>query len=187
MTSTVLEALIARDLLELLDAVCRARGVTREELCGRTRTKNIALARRELWWRLRRHPGMSYDEIGRLFERNRTTIMGGIALVPSRERRRGFARVDSALLLAMARARQRCYFLRGGLILASAAGARVCAVGDRCAVQKELAGRRLEDADAPDLVGIAVCAVAVSAVAHAVVPDVDARAPGPFSKRSSMN
>ena len=76
--TTILEALTSRDLLELLDAVCRARGVTREELCGRGRTKNVALARQELWWHLRRHPGMSYDEIGRLFDRNRTTIMGGV-------------------------------------------------------------------------------------------------------------
>jgi chromosomal replication initiation ATPase DnaA len=76
--SNILEALASRDLLDLLDSVCRARGVTREELCGRRRTKNVVFARQELWWHLRRHPGMSYDEIGRLFDRNRTTIMGGV-------------------------------------------------------------------------------------------------------------
>jgi chromosomal replication initiation ATPase DnaA len=77
-TATVLDALTARDLLALLDTICQARGVTREALCGRGRTKTVALARQELWWRLRRHPGMSYDEIARLFDRNRTTIMGGV-------------------------------------------------------------------------------------------------------------
>lgn len=74
----ILEALTARDLLGLLDAVCQARGVTREELCGRGRTKNVAFARQELWWHLRRSPGMSFAEIGRLFDRNHTTVMAGI-------------------------------------------------------------------------------------------------------------
>lgn len=77
-TSSVVDALTRRDLLALLDEICLARRVTREEVCGRGRTKNVALARQELWARLRRHPGMSYEEIGRLFDRNRTTIMAGI-------------------------------------------------------------------------------------------------------------
>lgn len=77
-SSTILEALTDRDLLSLLDSVCRTRGVTREEVCGRRRTKNVSFARQELWWHLRRHPGMSYDEIARLFGRNRTTIMSGV-------------------------------------------------------------------------------------------------------------
>ena len=76
--SNVLEALASRDLLSLLDSVCLSRRVTREEVCGRRRTKNVSLARQELWWHLRRFPGMSYDEIGRLFDRNRTTVMAGI-------------------------------------------------------------------------------------------------------------
>ncbi len=74
----VLEALACRGLLDLLDTVCSARCVTREELCGRLRTKNVASARHELWSRLRRDPGMSYDEIARLFGRDRTTVMAGV-------------------------------------------------------------------------------------------------------------
>ena len=77
-TTTILEALACRELLDLLDSVCRDRRVTREEVCGRQRTKNVSYARRELWWRLRHHPGMSYDEIGRLFDRSRTTVMSGV-------------------------------------------------------------------------------------------------------------
>ena len=76
--SMILDALESRDLLALLDTVCHARGVTREELCGRRRTKNVASARQELWWHLRRSPGMSYAEIGRLFGRNHTTVMAGV-------------------------------------------------------------------------------------------------------------
>ena len=77
----ILEALRERDLLELLDRVCQARGVTREEVCGRCRTKNVARARHELWWELRRHPGMSYGEIARLFDRNHSTVMTGVRAV----------------------------------------------------------------------------------------------------------
>ncbi len=74
----IVEALRDRDLLDLLDAVCRRRSVTREEVCGRGRTRNVARARHELWWELRRNPGMSFGEIGRLFDRNHTTVMTGV-------------------------------------------------------------------------------------------------------------
>ncbi len=79
-STTVIDALDVRDLLGLVDHVCRARGVTREEVCGRGRTKAVALARHELWWRLRHHPEMSfsYVEIGRLFDRHHTSVFAGI-------------------------------------------------------------------------------------------------------------
>ena len=80
--------LAARDLLDLVDEVCRARGVTRDELCGRGRTKAVASARRELWRRLRQHPGLSYsyEEIGRLFDRDHATVLSGVR---AHERTRG--------------------------------------------------------------------------------------------------
>ena len=74
----ILEALRDRGLLDLLDAVCRRRNVAREEVCGRGRTRSVSRARHELWWELRRHPGMSFGEIGRLFARNHTTVMMGV-------------------------------------------------------------------------------------------------------------
>ena len=74
----ILDGLCERDLVGLLDDICRTRGVTREEVCGRKRTKNVARARQELWSRLRRDPGMSYGEIARLFGRNHTTVMTGV-------------------------------------------------------------------------------------------------------------
>ena len=76
--SEILEGLARRELLSALDIICRSRSVTREEVCGRGRTKNVSLARHELWTHLRRDPGMSYEEIGRLFDRDRTTIMAGV-------------------------------------------------------------------------------------------------------------
>lgn len=78
--AAVLDALRARDLLGLVDDVCRARRVTREEVCSRARTKAIALARHELWWRLRNHAELhfSYEELGRLFARHHSTVLHGI-------------------------------------------------------------------------------------------------------------
>jgi chromosomal replication initiation ATPase DnaA len=80
--------LAVRDLLELVDEVCRARRITREELCGRGRTKAVASARRELWWRLRHHQELSfsYEEIGRLFDRDHATVISGVR---AHERSRG--------------------------------------------------------------------------------------------------
>jgi len=78
--TTVLESLGVRHLLELLDEICRHRAVTRDEVCGRTRTKAVACARHELWWRLRNDPKVrfSFEEIGRLFRRHHATVIHGV-------------------------------------------------------------------------------------------------------------
>jgi len=78
--AAIVDKLAARDLLAVVDDVCRARRITREELCGRGRTKAVATARRELWWRLRHHPDLSfsYAEIGRLFGRDHATVISGV-------------------------------------------------------------------------------------------------------------
>jgi hypothetical protein len=78
--TTIIDALNTRDLLGYLDAICRLRNVTREEICGRGRTKAIAAARHELWWHLRHHPSFrfSYEELGRLFDRNHSTVLQGV-------------------------------------------------------------------------------------------------------------
>jgi chromosomal replication initiation ATPase DnaA len=78
--AAIVDELAVRDLLGIVDEVCRARRVTRVELCGRARTKAVASARRELWWRLRHHPELffSYEDIGRLFGRNHSTVISGV-------------------------------------------------------------------------------------------------------------
>ena len=77
---SVLEALTVRDLTELLDDVCRHHHVTRDEICGRTRTRMVCNARHDLWRRLYHHDsfGFSYVEIGRMFGRHHTTVLHGI-------------------------------------------------------------------------------------------------------------
>ena len=80
-TNRVVTRLAERDLLELVDAVGRRRGVTRAELCGRRRTTAIARARQEAWWLLRNDPlrCFSYTEIASLFERDHSTVLAGVA------------------------------------------------------------------------------------------------------------
>ncbi len=76
----VIANLKIRGLLDLADHVCVRRGVTREQLCGRGQTRSVARARHELWYLMLKHPERyySHSEIGWLFERNHTTIMGGV-------------------------------------------------------------------------------------------------------------
>ena len=80
-SDAILAALAVRGLLQLVDAVCARRGVTRQELCGAGRTRAVASARHELWWLVRNHPERhySYPEIGRLFHRDPSTIVCGVA------------------------------------------------------------------------------------------------------------
>ena len=76
----VFRALRARNLLPLLDEVCRLRGVMNYELCGRSRSKSATRARHELWWRIRNHPDLcfSYFEIARLFGCDHSTVSHGV-------------------------------------------------------------------------------------------------------------
>lgn len=57
-----------------LVAVAAARGVTVEEITGRSRTRCIARARQEVCRRLRDH-GWSYPRIGRFLGLDHTTVM----------------------------------------------------------------------------------------------------------------
>lgn len=80
-TAHVVDALRARDLLELALEVCKTRGVLLQDLCGRTRAQSVARARHEAWWRIRNHPERYYSlfEIARLFERDPATVSVGVA------------------------------------------------------------------------------------------------------------
>jgi chromosomal replication initiation ATPase DnaA len=75
------DQLRARDLLTLVSDVCKRRGVTLDEVCGRARSQAISRARQEVWWRIRHHPerSYSYPEIARLFARDHSTILAGIS------------------------------------------------------------------------------------------------------------
>jgi chromosomal replication initiation ATPase DnaA len=76
----LVDALRARDLLELVLDVCRARGVLLHDLCGRARSQSVCRARHEVWWCIRHHPERSYSlgEIARLFGRDPSTVFDGV-------------------------------------------------------------------------------------------------------------
>lgn len=76
----VIDDLRRRGLWHLVETVCERRGVTPDEVCGRTRTRSVARARHELWWMIRTLPGRhySYSEVGRMFRCNPATILQGI-------------------------------------------------------------------------------------------------------------
>jgi chromosomal replication initiation ATPase DnaA len=79
-SAVVLEALCERDLDGIAAEVAAQRGVPLHDLCGRGRTRSVARARQEVWWRIRHHPEryLSLPEIARLFGRDHTTILAGI-------------------------------------------------------------------------------------------------------------
>ena len=83
----VIDNLRVRGLLDLVDNVCLRRGITRDELCGRCRTRALTRARHELWYLILEHPERYYSqsEIGRLFERDHTTVASGIRAHQQRE------------------------------------------------------------------------------------------------------
>jgi chromosomal replication initiation ATPase DnaA len=83
----VLEDLRAHELLELVEDVRRRRGVALTELCGKSRTQNVAAARQELWWRIRHHPERCYSlpEIARLFGRDHSTVRTGLLAYQRRQ------------------------------------------------------------------------------------------------------
>lgn len=76
-----LTALAAHGLLGLLDEVCARRGVTREEVCSRQRTRAVTAARHELWHLIRQLPERHYSfpEIARLFRRDPSSVLHGVA------------------------------------------------------------------------------------------------------------
>lgn len=80
MIESILDSLAGRDLVEILDEVCRRRAVTRVEVCGAGRTKAVVRAHHELWWLLRHHAEacFSFEEIGRLFRRDHATVIHGV-------------------------------------------------------------------------------------------------------------
>lgn len=77
---TIARELSERALLPLVLLVCERRGVLLDELCGRCRSRAVASARHEIWYLLRHDPAkcFSFLEIGRIFDRDHTTIRSGI-------------------------------------------------------------------------------------------------------------
>jgi len=76
----LIDSLRSRDLFDLVLEICRARGVLVHDVCGRGRSRSVSAARHEAWWRIRHHPARCYSlsDIGRLFDRDHSTILCGL-------------------------------------------------------------------------------------------------------------
>ena len=68
------DRLARRGLLALVDIIAQAHAVTRSDVLGRGRTKQVAAARHALM-RALREQGMSYPEVGWLLDRDHTTVI----------------------------------------------------------------------------------------------------------------
>ncbi len=77
---TIARELSARTLLPLVLSVCERRGVLLDEVCGRGRSQAVVAARQEVWYLLRNDPArsFSFSELGRIFDRDHTTIRAGV-------------------------------------------------------------------------------------------------------------
>lgn len=71
-------------ITEVLHFVARATGISIEEITGRSRSKTNACARHVAAYVLREHRHMSYPEIGKVLDRDHTTVMHSIESMEER-------------------------------------------------------------------------------------------------------
>lgn len=91
MTNAAGYALAAAGLLPVdlvVEEVAHALDVDRDALLGRSRAKHLMLARSVAMAVVRELCGMSYPALGRLFQRDSTTVMHHVANVQKDRRRR---------------------------------------------------------------------------------------------------
>ena len=69
--------LVTRGLFDPFAAVCRRAGLRLSDVYGAGRTKGVVRARAECW-RHMRGLGMSYPEIGSLWDRDHTTVIAAL-------------------------------------------------------------------------------------------------------------
>lgn len=72
-------------MMDIAASVATAHGLSVADVLGRCRTAKVAHARQELYYRLRQSlPRLSLPQIGRLLDRDHTTILYGIAKYEAR-------------------------------------------------------------------------------------------------------
>lgn len=66
-------------LKKLAMEIAEKHGISWSDMVGKSRTRRIALARKEYYWRARRETGKSYFQIGSVVNRiDHTTVLKGI-------------------------------------------------------------------------------------------------------------
>lgn len=87
----------------IVESVCWASGVSRDELMSERRTARVAQARHAAMFLLRKHTAMTLDEVGDVFcNRDHATVLHGVRAVQAENgngpRSEIIARAESALL-----------------------------------------------------------------------------------------
>lgn len=67
-----------KTMREIIDDVCIKYDVRRTDVLSRRRTRNLVVPRQEAMWRCATETIHSLPEIGRLFDRDHTTVLHGI-------------------------------------------------------------------------------------------------------------
>lgn len=79
-SADAIERLRERDLLELVEGIAKAHHVSAADVCGRGRTAAAAAARHAVWRKLRETTSLSLPEIGRLFDRDPSSVHAVVGL-----------------------------------------------------------------------------------------------------------
>ena len=72
-----------KQLLSIEKAICKAAGVSVEDIDTRNREQNIADARAAIWLIAREYLHYSYPVLGKMYKRNHTTVMAGVKKIKS--------------------------------------------------------------------------------------------------------
>jgi chromosomal replication initiator protein len=68
----------AADMESIIDAVCKAFGISREDLLSASRKQEYVVARNTAFYLARKHTSLSLEAIGRQFNRRHSTVIKGI-------------------------------------------------------------------------------------------------------------
>ena len=63
---------------DIIERVLSKHSVDMVEVMGRSRERIVADARHEIWYFMKKLGGLSYPQIGKMFNRDHTTIMNGV-------------------------------------------------------------------------------------------------------------
>ena len=82
----IIDDLNTRDALELAEQIAKTHGVSLDDMLGRCRRRPLSHARHELWARLYEEAIPTFAALGRVFERDHTTIRDGVRQHAARQR-----------------------------------------------------------------------------------------------------
>jgi len=63
---------------EIIREVCEHAGISYESITNKVRTRNLTKHRHFAMWRVRNEAGLSYSEIGRIFNRHHASVLYAI-------------------------------------------------------------------------------------------------------------